>query len=781
MTQSAADDLRQNDSADPMNDLLALVARVWGYRELRPLQHPAMQAFMARRDSLVVLPTGGGKSLCYQAPALHLAQRGEGPTVVVSPLIALMKDQVDSLRELGVAASQLDSSLSADDRQQVTDDLRNGRLNMLFVSPERLVSNDWLRGRLREARVKAFAIDEAHCISHWGHDFRPEYRQLARLKEYFPDAAVHAFTATATEQVRSDIVQQLGLRDPEILVGNFDRPNLTYRVLPRRDLLGQIREVLERHAGEAGIIYCPRRKDVDDISAALSGDRTLGRKVGGYHAGMTPELRQRIQTKFIEEECDLIVATIAFGMGIDRSNIRFVLHTAMPKSVEAYQQETGRAGRDGLEAECVLLYSGQDAVHGRILVEKSITEATTDGIKVDPGYLASSLRHIDDMDRFARGASCRHKTLVEYFGQTYQGPEEPSDDGRALRGCGACDTCLGDTAAVADGQVIAQKILSCIARTDQNFGAAHITSVLRGENTEAVRRWGHQNLTTYGLLSSYSKGELRDFIYQLLGQEALAKEDVELRSGHIATIFKLNTASWEIMKGQRQVRLLETVHKPATEARRSRGEAISWEGVDQELFQVLRAWRKQTATERGVPPFVVFSDATLRELARLRPTTLQHLRVTRGVGETKLKEFGVALASFIKAHCEAHNLTTNVAPPPPRALSASASDRPSLSRPNPVKEAAFRLFQNGDSTEDAAIKTGRARSTITEYLAEFIEREKPATIECWVVPEVYEKVRAAADKVGVSALRPVFIALDEKVPYDQIRLVVAHLRALARA
>ena len=329
----------------PMSDLLALIERTWGFRELRPLQQPAMQACLDRRDSLTVLPTGGGKSLCFQAPAVLLSQAGFGPTVVVSPLIALMKDQVDSLRELGIAASQLDSSLSADDRRMVSNDLRTGQLHMLFISPERLVGSDAVRQMLRECNVNTFAIDEAHCISHWGHDFRPEYRQLARLKEFFPGSTVHAFTATATQQVQRDIVAQLQLDDPEILVGNFDRPNLTYRVLPRRDMFGQIREVLDRHKNEAGIIYAMRRKDVDEISKALAEDKTLGRQVGGYHAGMSPDLRRRIQEEFLQEKLDVIVATIAFGMGIDRSNIRFVLHVAMPKSVEAYQQETGAPAR----------------------------------------------------------------------------------------------------------------------------------------------------------------------------------------------------------------------------------------------------------------------------------------------------------------------------------------------------------------------------------------------------------------------------------------------------
>ncbi len=333
-----------------------------------------MHAMLQGRDSVVVMPTGGGKSLCYQAPALLL----DGPTLVVSPLISLMKDQVDGLRELGIAAAQLDSSQNAATRSGLEEELMNGSLRLLFCSPERLVSPGF-QDMLRQAGIKRFAIDEAHCISHWGHDFRPEYRQLNRLKEIFPGASVHAFTATATEGVRRDIAERLNLTNPEILVGNFDRPNLTYRILARRDSYAQLTEVLDRHRDEAGIIYCIRRKDVDELHAALNAK---GRPAMPYHAGLTPLQRQKAQEAFAAEECNLMVATVAFGMGIDRSNIRFVIHTGMPKSIEHYQQETGRGGRDGLEAECVLLYSGADVMTWKFIMEKSAAEPG-----VDPGFL----------------------------------------------------------------------------------------------------------------------------------------------------------------------------------------------------------------------------------------------------------------------------------------------------------------------------------------------------------------------------------------------------------
>jgi len=767
-----------------MTELLALIEQVWGYSELRPLQEPAMRAMLTRRDSLVVLPTGGGKSLCYQAPAVLLSRQGHGPTVVVSPLIALMKDQVDSLRELGVAAAQHDSTISMDQRYEIESDLRAGRLNLLFCSPERLVGgggDNGFQAMLRDAGVKTFAIDEAHCISHWGHDFRPEYRQLANLKEMFPGAAVHAFTATATTQVRQDIADQLNLENPEVLVGNFDRPNLTYRILPRRDLYGQIEEVLARHEGEAGIIYCPRRRDVDDITAALNATPKLNRKAIGYHAGMTPVQRKKAQEAFIEEEADLIVATIAFGMGIDRSNIRFILHTGMPKSVEAYQQETGRAGRDGLEAECVLLHSGADVFTWKSLVEKSAKEAAVKGTPVSDDFVTSALRHLDDIDHFARGATCRHQALVEYFGQRYEFPSNETEGGRGderavhVTGCGACDHCLGDTTAVEGAAVIAQKILSAIARTNQRFGIKQIIDILRGANTERIRNLGHNQLSTYGLLASHAESELRDFIHQLIGQGALAQENLILSDGHPVPILKFTPHSLDVMKAKRPVRLVQMVRKSVAEARKTRGQTVSWEGVDHDLFQALRGLRKQLAQQRNVPPYVIFSDATLRELARIRPTTLQKFRTIYGVGEKKTSDFGSTFINLITTHCQAHKLPADLAdskpdgkPPIPQKLGPV--------NPNPQRTQAFEMFRQSASIEQVVQQTGRARSTVSDYLVDFITLERPASIATWVPESTYQKVAIIKEEVNTDRLRPLFEALGESIPYDIIRFVIAHLQ-----
>ena len=455
--------------------------------------------------------------------------------------------------------------------------------------------------------MRTFAIDEAHCISHWGHDFRPEYRQLGELRERFPNAALHAYTATATAAVRNDIAAQLRLNDPAILVGSFDRPNLSYRVLPRVEPLKQTLETIERHAGEAGIIYCIRKKEVDEMTASL---RKRGIDARPYHAGLSREERTATQEAFAGEACNIVVATVAFGMGIDRSNIRFVLHTGLPKSIEHYQQETGRAGRDGLEADCVLLYSAAD-----VLVWKSIVDK-------------SAMRLLDEIDRYARGAVCRHRALVSYFGEEYTTPN-----------CGACDLCLGDVEEVADATVIAQKILSCVIRVDQRFGIGHVISVLRGETIERVRKLGHDRLSTYGLLSEYGQSELRDWIYQLIGHGLLQQD------GDKYPVLKITEAARPVLRGDESVRLVQIARKERR--RKSKSESESWEGVDPALFESLRKFRRELAAARGVPAYIILGDRSLREVARLRPRTLTQLSEVYGIGEKKLVDLGPKILAVV--------------------------------------------------------------------------------------------------------------------------------------
>ncbi|TDJ70107.1 MAG: RecQ family ATP-dependent DNA helicase, partial [Planctomycetota bacterium] len=478
------------DLEGAMEEVHRRVRHTFGFEELRPSQERAIRASLAGRDALVVLPTGGGKSLCYQAPALVR----DGLTVVVSPLISLMKDQRDALRANDVPVAMLTSAQPPGERREVLRALEDRELKLLYVAPERLVMDGFL-DLLQRAGLAAIAVDEAHCISHWGHDFRPEYRRLGELRQMHPQLPIHAMTATATPRVREDIVTELGLRDPVRIVGDFDRPNLTYRVQPRSDLVGQIMSVIGRHQGDAGIVYCLRRADVDRIARDLAG---RGVRCLPYHAGLGPELRRQAQDAFQNESIDVIVATVAFGMGIDKPDVRFVVHASLPKGIEQFSQETGRAGRDGLPSECVLVYSGTDYHGWKNLIERSSREAELAGLESAGADLDAALQRLDHVWSLASGATCRHRQLVEYFGQAWD-----------KESCEACDVCLGELELVPDGSVVAQKILSCVVRCQQRYGAAHITEVLRGAQTARMRQTGHDSLSTYGLLAEHSAREIR--------------------------------------------------------------------------------------------------------------------------------------------------------------------------------------------------------------------------------------------------------------------------------
>jgi ATP-dependent DNA helicase RecQ len=718
--------------------MLDCVRRVWGFDSLRPLQEEAIRAGHDHHDSLVVMPTGGGKSLCYQVPPL-LADRTD---IVISPLISLMKDQVDGLQAAGYPAAALHSNLAPQERRQVEERAAAGALRLLFIAPERLMTEPGLQlaGRLR---VRAFAIDEAHCISHWGHDFRREYRQLAVLNERFPSASVHAFTATATLRVREDIITQLRLRDPVVLVGSFDRPNLTYRILPLHDRYAQVTEVIQRHDGEAVIVYCISRKDTERMAAALNA---CGIRAAHYHAGMEAAERRRVQDEFSEEKVNVIAATVAFGMGIDRSNVRCVIHASMPKTIEHYQQETGRAGRDGLEAECVLLYSSRDVIRWEQLIAASAA-----GAEQPETVIAAQSELLRQMQRYCAGPRCRHRALVEYFGQTY----EPAN-------CGACDVCLDDVRGMTDATVTAQKILSCVARCGERFGAGHIAEVLVGGETEAVRRAGHVDLSTWGLLKELPRKTVLSMVYQLLDQGLLERTTGEY------PVLRLNAVSWEVMRGGRPVMLLSAPAK----VKRSRAEPASWEGVDRALFERLRQVRARIASERGVPAFVVFADTTLRELARVRPTTPGLMRNCQGVGEKKLAEFGERFLDEIRRHCSQTGLASDL-------VSAADAARATTRRVNPGREQAFRLFADGRSIREVAETIGRAESTTTAYLAEYIAERKPDSIAPWVDDATCSAVAVAAARFEDGRLKPIHEHLGGTVSYEAIRLVVAYLGARA--
>ena len=591
----------------------------WGYTSFRPLQREAMDAILAGRDSVVVLPTGGGKSLCFQAPAVVQ----EGLALVVSPLISLMKDQVDTLVGNGVAAACYNSSLAADDKAAVVSGLRAGRFRLLYVSPERLVGDggESFLALLAGCQVRFVAIDEAHCISQWGHDFRPEYRQLGRLRARLPNVSLHAYTATATARVRRDIAAQLALADPVELVGSFDRPNLVYRVLARANLKRQLQDVLARHRGQAGIIYCTSRREVDALAAWL---RETGVRALPYHAGLGDDERSRNQDAFLEEDADVIVATVAFGMGIDRSDVRFVVHAGAPQSLEHYQQESGRAGRDGLEAECLLVYSTADFMKWRLMLERN-------------GELTDASRKLlRDIERYAAAVGCRHRHLLAYFGETYS-----RDD------CGACDYCLDELETAPDPVVVARKVLSCVARVGQRFGVAHVANVLCGKDSDQVTARGHHALTTFGLLRDASVPEVRGYIEQLIAHGFLRQTDDAF------PVVALTQSGVELLKnaGSRPDLVLARQRRPVKDRapKRSRIESESWEDVDRDLFERLRAVRLEVARARGVPPYVIFHDTTLRELARLKPRTVHDLHGIRGIGERKAEDLGEIFLAAIRS------------------------------------------------------------------------------------------------------------------------------------
>ncbi len=740
---------------DNARTVMDVIRRVWGFPELRPLQHDAINAALDHRDALVVLPTGGGKSLCYQVPPLVTDEL----TVVISPLIALMKDQVDGLRLNGYPAVALHSACTPAEQDDAYAALNTGSARLLFVSPERLLSDgftDWLAelpnpsGSPGPPGVRRFAIDEAHCISAWGHDFRPEYRQLATLRDRFPDACIHAFTATATERVREDITSQLGMRDPAILVGTFDRPNLIYRVVPRVDRDTQIAEVIARHTDGATIVYCISRKDTEAVADMLC-DQDIN--ASAYHAGLSPNRRRTVQEDFSREKLDVVVATVAFGMGIDRSNVRCVLHAALPKSIEAYQQETGRAGRDGLEAECVLLYSSADAVRWSRLFTMSAEESGS-----PPEVLQAQLDLLEGIQRLASGMSCRHKALSEHFDQPYPLPD-----------CNACDVCLGENAAAPDATVIAQKIISCVARTIQHsgfgFGASHIVDILRGSRAAKILDRGHDQLSTYNLLRDIPKPTITSYINQLIDQDLLTRDP-----GKFATL-ALSPASRDVLTGAREVTLLQPKH-PVERAPVAEEVTLSTDELD--LFDSLRTLRRQLAEERGVPPYIIFSDDTLRELTAVRPASTTTMATVRGVGTQKLEAFSDAFIAHITAWCAEHDLTTDARPGTRRQPHTKGSRPLTKSR----REAAER-FARGEPIETIANDIKRTPRTVEQYLVEWIAANEPPSVEAWVPENTYSLVANVAQDIGMDFLKPIYERLNGTIPYDQVRIVVAHLRAQA--
>jgi len=716
-----------------MQELLPILHKYWGYESFRPLQAEAMRAAVEGRDSVVVMPTGGGKSLCFQAPALYMP----GIAVVVSPLIALMKDQVDALRLAGAPAACVNSSQTPSERRSIAEAVKNGQLKLLYLSPEKLMTERTLEF-LQGLDISLIAIDEAHCISDWGHDFRPEYRMLHALKEKFPDVGVHAYTATATEQVRLDIARQLKLHEPEMLVGSFDRPNLIYRVQRIHDLWAQVREILARHRDKSGIIYCIRRADVDSLTATM---QQAGYSALPYHAGLSDQERTHNQEAFLNDRAKIIVATVAFGMGIDKSDVRFVIHTGAPKGLEHYQQESGRAGRDGLESECTLLYSPRDFLTWKHLQRELAGQAAENANRVLAG-----------IERFCNSLDCRRRAILDYFGEDY-----------TAESCQACDVCLSELELVADPLILAQKIISCVVRLEQMYGAEYTALVLHGSSEERIVERGHNQLSTHGLLKEQPKKQIRDWIEQLVGQGHLHKD------GEYSQL-KITPSGRKILRGELTPKLL----KAAKQRKASAAAVASWTGVDRGLFDELRQWRKGVADEKCLPPFVIFSDATLRDLARYRPVKMEQLAQISGIGEKKLLEYGSALKKLIHRYCDDNRLETNIKPGD--VVLESAAPPPAPSGGSMAKQQAWVLFEQNKSYEEVAGIINRATSTTQNYLVEFIQAHGITDPGPWVAADVFKRIREPAQRFGLDKLKPIHDEFQGEITFDQIRIALACLR-----
>jgi len=584
-------------------EILSALKKYFGYDDFRPLQREIVADALAGRDVFALLPTGGGKSLCFQLPALLR----DGVTIVVSPLIALMKDQVDALQTSGIAATFLNSTLAGTEARERLRGLDRNQFRLLYVAPERLMMENFLE-RALNWNIAQIAIDEAHCISEWGHDFRPEYRELKKLRTLFPDVPIMALTATATERVRDDIVKHLELRDPRCYVASFNRPNLTYRVVAKSSAYQQVLDFIRARPNESGIVYCASRKSTDALAEKLTRD---GIKALPYHAGMEPRERTRNQEAFLRDDARVITATIAFGMGINKPNVRFVIHHDLPKNIEGYYQETGRAGRDGLPSECVLLLSVGDVVKQRRFIEEKPEH--------DQRIARAQLR---DMIGYAETRQCRRAALLKYFGEDWPN-----------QSCDSCDNCL-EPRETFDGTVPAQKFLSCVHRVRQksgfNFGINHIVEVLIGAETDAIRQRGHDQISTYGI-----GREMKRKTWQAIGRELTRLGLIAVAPGKFATI-ELTPAGRDVLKCRASI----TLTKPGETFDKDKRKLAGAIECDEVLFEQLRSLRRRLADERDVPAYIIFSDASLREMARTQPSRLAHFAAIPGVGQQKLKSFG---------------------------------------------------------------------------------------------------------------------------------------------
>lgn len=707
--------------------LLPLLKQYFGFASFRPLQEEIIRDALMGKDVFALLPTGGGKSLCFQLPALA---RG-GLTVVISPLIALMKDQVDALQAAGVAATFLNSSLAAEESRARLRGLHSGEFRLLYVAPERLLLSGFLAD-LQRWNVSLIAVDEAHCVSEWGHDFRPEYRQLAQLRGLFPNVPMMALTATATERVRADIVDQLHLREPAIYVASFNRPNLNYRVLPKAGPYDQTLEYIRSRRNESGIVYCQSRKSAESVAERLNAD---GVRAAPYHAGMDAKDRAVNQEQFLRDEVKVICATIAFGMGINKPNVRFVIHYDLPKNVEGYYQETGRAGRDGLPSECLLLFSAGDVVKQQQFIDEK-PEAEKQIAR----------EQLQQMVHYAESAECRRASLLEYFGEMF--PHE---------NCGACDNCLYPRETY-DGTVAAQKFLSCIYRIRERGGFAvglnHVVEVLTGADTDKIRSWGHNQISTYGIGREHSRPE-----WGAIGRElvrlGLVKQDAARFN-----VLETTPAGRAWLKDRKPITLTKPMQ--VAPARVSHAGEIE---CDEALFEKLRSLRKRLADERSVPPYIIFSDVALRQMARLYPVNEGEFVRISGVGERKLAEFGKTFMGEIARHLETYPRQAFSEP-----ILAPASAPPAKPRLNDTARETLKLFRSGQSVEDIASRRQLATSTIYGHLATAIETGENLDLAQFFDTAELQTISAAFAKCGFGNLTGVHQMLGARHDFGALRV-----------